>query len=279
MALYYHEVFEQSVRFGIKIRKTIFEGESEYQRLEILDSDRFGRMLVLDGLFMTSEKDEFFYHEMLIQPALCTVPKLERVLVIGGGDGGSVREILRHPSVEKVVMVEIDEFVVNSCKKYLPMIGTAWDDPRLDLRFDDGIAYVKESEDEPFDVVIVDGTDPVGPGVVLFDLEFFRGCKRMLRPHGVLAMQSESPIYFEKTFVETQHKLAEIFETVRPYFGPVPIYSGGIWSWTFASDQVDPLELNEARVAAITPDSKVYNGEVHRAAFAQPNYIRKLIAG
>lgn len=278
MALFYEETFEGSVRFGLEVQRTLFDERSDYQRVEVVETTRFGRMLVIDGLFMTSEKDEFYYHEMLVQPAMTTVADPKRVLIIGGGDGGSAREVLRHDSVETCVMIELDELVVTASKKYLPSIGTAFDDPRLDLRFDDGIAYVKNSDEALFDVVLVDGTDPVGPGEVLFDEAFFAGAKRMLAPHGVMALQSESPIYFEDAFVSTQHKLEKLFETVAPYFGAVPIYSGGIWSWTYCSDEREPLVMDEARAQAIAETSKYYNIDVHRGAFAQPNTIRAAIA-
>lgn len=278
MALYYDEVFEDSVRFGVKVERTLHVEQSPYQKVEVFETTRFGRMLAIDGLFMTSEKDEFYYHEMLVQPAMCMVAKPKDVLIIGGGDGGSAREVLRHPDVERCVLIEIDEAVVRASKEWLPTIGRAWDDPRLDTRFADGVAFVKESEGAAFDVVLVDGSDPVGPAEVLFTEEFFRGCQRLLKPGGAVALQSESPVYFRDTFVETQKKLSKIFKTVRPYFGPVPIYSGGIWSWTLCSDTVDPLEPVEARVEAMTEGSQIYNADIHRAVFAVPNYLRRAIA-
>jgi len=278
MALYYDEVFEDSVRFGVKVERTLHSEQSRFQKVEVLETTRFGRMLVIDGLFMTSEKDEFFYHELLVQPAMCTVAKPKDVLIIGGGDGGSAREVLRHQDVERCVLIEIDEAVVRASKEWLPTIGSAWDDPRLDTRFDDGVAFVTGSEGAAFDVILVDGSDPVGPAEVLFSEEFFHGCQRLLKPGGALALQSESPVYFRDTFVETQKKLGGIFQTVRPYFGPVPIYSGGVWSWTLCADSVDPLTPVDARVEAMTGGSQIYNADIHRAVFALPNYLRRAIA-
>jgi len=275
MALYYDEVFEDSVRFGVKVKETLHSEQSEFQKVEVIDTTRFGRMLVIDGIFMTSERDEFFYHEMLVQPAMCTVAEPKSVLIIGGGDGGSAREVLRHAEVERCLMIEIDEAVVRVSKEWLPTIGRAWNDPRLEVRFANGVAFVKESESRAFDVILVDGSDPVGPAEVLFSKEFFEGCRRLLKPGGVLALQSESPIYFRDTFDQTQRRLMDAFEVVRPYFGPVPTYSAGIWSWTFCSDSVDPLKPLDARVEAMTTDSKLYNGDIHRAAFALPNYLRR----
>jgi len=278
MALYYDEVFEESVRFGVKVERTLHATQSRFQKIEVLETTRFGRMLVIDGLFMTSEKDEFFYHELLVQPALCSVADPKRILIIGGGDGGTAREVLRHSGVERCLLIEIDEEVVRASKEWLPMIGTAWSDPRLDVRFDDGVAFVKESDEESFDAIFVDGSDPVGPAEVLFTDAFFEGAKRMLKPGGALVMQSESPVYFLDTFLDTQKKLSKLFSQVRPYFGPVPIYSAGIWSWTFCSDSVDPLRPDWARVEAMTKGSQIYNADIHRGAFAMPNYLRRALA-
>jgi len=277
MGLWYEETFDDQIRLGLRVKETLFAGQSPYQRVEVLDTARFGRVLVLDNVFMTSEYDEFLYHELLVHPALTTAPRINRVLVIGGGDGGTVREVLRHPEVHTCVMIELDRMVVEVSKEHLPSIGTAWDDPRLEVRFIDGIEYVKESDDEKFDVVLLDGTDPVGPGAVLFDETFYAGCKRMLAPDGVMALQSESPLLMMDIFVETQHKLRRLFSEVHPYMGPVPLYATGTWSWTWCSDTGEPLRALPERQAPVVEGSKAYNEEIHRAAFALPNYVRRAL--
>lgn len=277
MPLWYQETF-QGTRLGLETTGTLYSGRSEFQKIEIFETKAYGRALALDDVFMTSVKDEFFYHENLTHPALLTAKDPKRVLVIGGGDGGTVREVLRHPGVETCVMIEIDQGVVEACKEYLPTIGTAWDDPRLDLRFADGIDYVKNSDEEAYDVVLLDGTDPVGPGEVLFAQEFFAACKRMLKGGGVLAMQSETPILMRDVFFETQAKLRDLFAEVHPYFGPVPLYASGIWSWTWASDRPGHLDIDHERAAAIIDGCRYYNADIHRASFAQPNYIRRGLA-
>lgn len=279
MALWYDEIFEDEVRFGLRVKETLYSGRSEYQHIEVLDTEALGRTLTLDGIFMTSEGDEHYYHEMLVHPAMNTAPRRRRVLVLGGGDGGTVREILRHPDVEEVVMVEIDEQVVQVCKEHLPTIGTAWDDPRLELRFEDAIEYVTAKDVDPFDVVFLDGTDPVGPGVVLYEESFYAGCKRVLAKDGVFALQSESPFLFEKTFLEVQHNLRKLFSKVRPYFGPVPIYASGTWSWTWASDAGDPTALDEARARELAPQLEYYNADVHRGSFALPSRLQRALGG
>jgi spermidine synthase len=277
VGLWYDETFDDHTRLGLRVKETLFSGESPYQKVEVIDTVGFGRVLIIDNVFMTSEYDEFLYHEMLVHPPLTTAPDIERVLVIGGGDGGTVREVLRHPDVKECVMIEIDPMVVNASKEYLPSIGTAWNDPRLDVRFIDGIEYVKRSEDPEYDVVLLDGTDPVGPGAVLFDQAFYEGCKRMLAPDGVMALQSASPLLMMDVFVETQHKLRGMFAEVHPYMGPVPLYGTGTWSWTWCSDTGEPLRAIQERQAEIVEGSKAYNEEVHRAVFALPNYVKRAL--
>lgn len=277
MGLWYDETFEGHTRFGLRVKETLFSGRSQYQKVEVIDTQGFGRVLVVDDVFMTSEHDEFLYHEMLVHPALTTAPRIDRVLVIGGGDGGTAREVLRHSDVERCVMIELDEMVVEVSKRLLTGIGTAWDDPRLDVRFIDGIDYVKSSGDPVYDVIILDGTDPVGPGAVLFDERFYEGCKRMLAEDGVLALQSESPLLMMDVFVETQHKLRKLFSEVHPYLGPVPLYGAGTWSWTWCSDTGEPLRPIKDRQDAVVEGCKAYNADLHQAAFALPNYLKRAL--
>lgn len=277
MGHWYDETFDGHTRLGLRVEKTLFSGQSRFQKVEVIETVGFGRVLVIDNVFMTSEYDEFLYHEMLTQPALTTAPRIERVLVIGGGDGGTVREVLRHADVKQCVMIEIDQLVVETSKKYLPGIGTAWEDPRLEVRFINGIEYVKKSDDPAYDVILLDGTDPIGPGAILFDESFYRGCKRMLTDDGVMALQSESPLLMMDTFLETQRKLRKLFAEVHPYLGPVPLYGTGTWSWTWCSDTGEPLRPFPERQQAVAAASKAYNPELHQAAFALPNYIKRAL--
>ena len=277
MTLWYQETF-QGTRLSLEVTKTLFSGQSEFQKVDIFETKEYGRAMAIDDVFMTSERDEFFYHEMLTHPALVSAKDPKRVLVIGGGDGGTVREVLRHPGVEHCTMIEIDELVVTACKEHLPSIGTAWNDPRLDVRFIDGIDYVKNSDDEKYDVVLLDGTDPIGPGEILFDIEFFRGCKRMMKEDGVLALQSETPVLLEGIFFETQKKLRSLWSDVHPYFAGVPLYPSGSWSWTWCSDGGSPKDVDTARQTAITEGCKYYNEEIHIGCFAQPSYVRRGLA-
>jgi spermidine synthase len=277
MTLWFYEVFEDNAQFGLKVTEHLYHAQSPYQTIDIMRTDRYGKVLALDGLYQTSIEDEFFYHEMLIHPALTTAAQIERVLVIGGGDGGSIREILSYPEVKRVTMVEIDGMVIDACKRHMSEICQVWQDPRLDLRVGDGIAYVEKYTGEPYDVIIVDGSDPVGPAEGLFTLQFYRNCKKNLNQGGVLAVQSESPQLMTPSFQRVLTTLQQVFSRVRPYFAPVPLYPGGGWSYTYATEEIDPLRLIEPRVERAEKHCRYYNREIHRGAFAVPNNLKSLL--
>ncbi|QQR89899.1 MAG: polyamine aminopropyltransferase [Myxococcales bacterium] len=278
MSEWFDEVYQDNLRLGLRVLKHVYHSQSKFQTIDIVDTEMYGRALALDGCFMTSDKEEFFYHESLVHPVLCSAPCIEKVLIIGGGDGGTSREVLRYAEVQNVRLVEIDGEVVEACKEHMPHIGgSAWQDPRLDLRIEDGVAYVKQEQSGIYDIILLDSTDPIGPGVGLFNREFYAECKRLLKPHGVLALQSESPVMMPKGFASIQHNLRAVFPKVFPYFGPVPIYNTGIWSWTYASAEATPHETNAARVNMIVPGCRYYNEAVHRGMFAVPNYVKGLL--
>lgn len=274
MALWFTETFNDNVRFSLKVTRTLHVSQSRFQTIEMFETPGMGKTLVLDGILQTSEGDEFCYHEMIAHPALCTAAATERVLVIGGGDGGTAREVLRHPGVGTCVMVEIDPEVIAVCKEHIPHFG-AWDDPRLELIVGDGIKYTRDAPADSFDVVLLDGSDPVGPSEGLFNREFYASVKRCLKPGGVFALQSETPMLMPKLFAQIQASLAEHFPIVRPYFGPVLIYGASQWSWTFASDSADPMAIVEDRAAAIEDTCRWYNRDIHRGAFAVPSDLAR----
>lgn len=277
MASWCEESFSKGVRLSLETTNTLFSEQSPYQLVEVFDTRPYGRTLMIDGVFMTSEKDECFYHEMLVHPAMVSGEHApQQVLIVGGGDGGTLREVLSYPSVQNATLVEIDEVVVRAAKAHLPSLGaTAWQDPRLDLRIANGIDFVAQAADASFDRIFIDGTDPAGPGEVLFDTTFFRHCQRVLKPQGVLALQTESPVLLEEAFFAIQTRLREVFAQVRPYFGPVPIYGAGTWSWTWNSAAGDPLCLAPERRAHAERRCHYYNGAVHQAAFALPNFVAR----
>ncbi len=269
-----------SLRFTGEV---FFDVQSPFQRVRILESTKYGKMLALDDMVMTTINDEFHYHEMISHPALFTHGNAKNILVIGGGDGGTVREILRHEGVEKVTMVEIDGEVIKACKEHLPQIAAAFDNPKLDLKVDDGIAYIKNAAPQSFDIIIVDGSDPVGPAEGLFSVEFYTNCFNALKEGGILVAQGESPKFNEKAFAELNHTLQDIFgkENAPVSLFYVPTYPTGMWSFQYGiKGGIAPKAItNEAAIDAFV-DAKglrYYNSDIHKASFATPNFVKTLI--
>jgi spermidine synthase len=259
----------------------IAEQQSPFQRVTIIESERYGKGLLLDGCWMTAERQERHYHEALVHPALCGAERIERVLVIGGGDGGTARECLRHAGVQHLDMVEIDGLVVEWSQQHLPGIGgTAWSDPRFHLTVGDGIAWVREAEAASYDVVIVDGSDPAGPAEGLFNRAFFEHCRRILRPGGVFATQSESPEAFREVHLATVRLLREVFGHADPLYGWVPMYPSGWWSWTFAA--VDGPRYRDAqpeRAADVAAGCEIWSPRWQSGAFeAVPAFVERALA-
>ncbi len=270
------------VRYGLAGR-VIAEQQSPYQRVTIIDSERYGKGLLLDGCWMTAERQERHYHEAIVHPALCGAAAIERVLVIGGGDGGTARECLRHPGVRQLDLVEIDGLVVSWSQQYLPSIGgSAWSDPRCQLTVGDGIAWVRAAAAASYDVVIVDGSDPAGPAEGLFNRAFFEDCRRILRPGGVFATQSESPEAFRQVHLDTVRLLRDVFGYADPLYGWVPMYPSGWWSWTFAAtDGRRYLAPQPERAAAVAAGCEIWSPRWQRGGFeAVPAFVeRALLAG
>lgn len=279
MGHWVYETHDGKFRYGYWVEEVLYSGRSGFQKIDVVQTAFFGRMLLLDDLVMTTEKDEFIYHDMISHIPLLAHPDPRRVLVIGGGDGGTVREVLKHPSVEEVVLCEIDGEVIEVSKRFLPTISGALDDPRVTVEVADGAAYIANHPNS-FDAILVDSTDPFGPGAQLFNAEFYTRVKEALRPGGVVANQSESPVSQQPEVTETNTLLNQVFPIVRPYTACVPTYPGGQWTWTFSSSDREPLaelERDDHRAAAIEAEARYYNRSVHRAAFALPNYVRALI--
>lgn len=265
--------------------EVFYDVQSPFQRVRILESPKYGKLLTLDDMFMTTEKDEFHYHEMISHPAMFTHGNVKDVLVIGGGDGGTVREVLRHDSVEKVTMVEIDGEVIKACKEHLPSIASAFDHPKLNLIVGDGIAYAKESAKESYDIIIVDGSDPVGPAEGLFSVEFYKNCYDALKPGGILIAQGESPKFNEFAFAELNATLRQIFGTenaaVSLFY--VPTYPSGMWSFQYGmKGAVQPKTIDKATEIDAFVEAKglkYYNSDIHKASFALPNFVKTLLNG
>ena len=269
------EVHEEHARFGLRGR-VLFDQQSPFQRVTIVQTEAMGRGLLLDGLWMCTEADEVCYHEMLVHPAMTCAPKIGHVVIIGGGDGGTAREVLRYPQVERVTMIEIDALVTQACQEHIPEMG-AWQDPRLTLHHIDGVEWIESAEPGSVDVLLVDGVDPVGPGEVLYSEAFYRACARALGPKGVFVAQSESPRVQQQTHLNVVRRLEQVFAHVHPYYRFVPVYPGAAWSWTFASAEVSPSQVDPQRLAHVEPQLEIYNEAIHAGAFALPNYIKRAL--
>ncbi len=271
--------YHNNVRYGMK-GKILVKAKSAYQEITIIQSYEYGMALLLDGCWMTAEKQEKYYHECLVHPALCSALEIKNVLVIGGGDGGTIRQCLMHNEVESLDMVEIDSLVVELSKKYLKDIsGKSWSDPRLNLQIRDGVSWVKEASDKTYDVILVDGSDPQGPAEGLFNKSFFQNCKRILKPGGIFATQSESPVAFPKIHIETVKLLRDVFPFADPMYGWVPMYPSGFWSWTFASESKPYyLEPIKRRAKEIYKECDIWSEDFQKAGFKMmPRFIAQEI--
>jgi len=279
--LWIEEKFEDFMGLRLKVEKTLFSGKSPFQTVDVVETKGHGKMLLNDGLIMVTERDEFIYHDMITHVPLFVHPNPKNVLVIGGGDGGTAREVIRHPSVEKCVMVEIDKMVVDACVEHIPQTSSMLTDPRIELIIGDGVKYIEDAVNsgQKFDVILVDSTDPIGPAQPLFGHEFYENIYKALSEDGLVVSQGESPFYqttMQKKLVQILH---DTFPIVSLYNFNNMTYPGGLWSFTFGSKKFHPLsDFNEAKVAESGLEFAYYNKEIHRGAFALPNFQRKNIA-
>lgn len=274
MELWYTE--KQTPNYGItaKIKETLYTATTPFQELAVIDTVEFGRMLVLDGMVQTTIRDEFVYHEMIAHPALTAHPNPKKVAVIGGGDGGVIREVLKHPSVETAVLVEIDEEVIRASQKYLPEIAGALQDPRVEILVTDGIQHIRDTKDE-YDVILVDSTEPVGAAVGLFSESFYANIYEALTADGILVAQTESPLFNQQLIQASFAGIQKSFPITRLYVASVFTYPSGLWSFTMGSKKVCPLEIEREDIPAL--DTKYYNRAVHYGAFQLPNFVKELV--
>ncbi|SEF55076.1 spermidine synthase [Caloramator fervidus] len=274
MEMWLKEMQIEGAAMTYKVKETLVRKKTQYQDLAIVDTEIFGRMLVLDGIVQTTVKDEFVYHEMITHIPLFTHPNPKKVLVVGGGDGGAIREILKHKSVEKAVLCEIDGDVIEECKKYLPEISCALDDPRCEIFVGDGIQYVKEHKNE-FDVIIVDSTDPFSIAEGLFGGNFYKDIYNALTEDGIFVAQTETPFYLPETVKKVFNDARNIFPITKLFMAAIPTYPGGYWSFTIGSKKYDPTEVDITKIPDL--DTKYYTPEIHKACFVLPKYIQELI--
>jgi spermidine synthase len=264
----------------IKVKEVLYHDKTEHQDLIVFESEAWGRVLALDGVVQTTTGDEFVYHEMLVHTPILAHGKARDVLIVGGGDGGCLREAIRHPGVQRVTQVEIDAGVIEFCKKYLPTLSDgAFEHEKARVVIADGAKYAAET-DERYDVVIVDSTDPQGPGAVLFTEAFYRDCRRMLKPGGVMVTQCGNPSVHpdELEFTQARQRAAG-FADVTYYFAAVPTYVGGSMALGWASDEpalrgIGAAELERRGVPA---DLRYYTPEIHEAAFAHPAWMKRRV--
>lgn len=279
MELWYTENHTDNVRFSIKIDKPLYSSQSEFQRIDVFESKEFGRFFTLDGLMMVTEKDEFIYHDMIVHVPMATNPNIKKVLVIGAGDGGTVRELTRYSTIEQIDMVEIDKAVVEVCMEFIPQTACKLNDERVKLFFEDGLRFVRTKQNE-YDLIIVDSTDPFGPGEGLFTREFYGNCFNALKEGGILVNQHESPYYdnYASSMKRAHKRIEEFFPICRVYQAHIPTYPSGHWLFGFASKKYDPLCINADAWNALGLKTKYYNTDLHTGCFALPNYVKELLA-
>jgi spermidine synthase len=279
MELWLTENQTKNLALSVRVKETLFTGRSDFQEVVVVDTEQFGRMLALDGVFQTSVTDEFIYHDMIVHVPMFTHPDPKRVLIIGGGDGGSAREVLRHSSIEEVKMVEIDGMVVEACKKHLPENSVVLRDPqkypKFELLIKDGLKYMQQAEGY-YDVIIVDCSDPIGPGEGLFNLSFFKDVHKALKPDGLFVQQTDSPFYHQKLIKRLHADLATLFPITRLYLAHIPTYPGGMHCFTMGSKKHDPLNVPAERI----PDNfacRYHNKEIQKSAFVLPNFVKDFL--
>lgn len=274
MEVWFTEKQTPHLAISLRVNKVLCSEQTPFQKLAILDTVEFGRMLTLDNVIQTTVKDEFVYHEMITHVGLNTHPNPRQVLVIGGGDGGSIREVVKHRQVEKVRMVEIDGRVIEAAKEFLPELSCGYADPRVEIMVDDGIKHVKDHQDA-YDMIVVDSTDPVGPAEGLFNEAFYQNVHGALKEDGLFVAQTESPFFNRKLIKDIHLVLRGIFPIVHLYMVYIPTYPGGMWTFTIGSKRHDPVKAALDGLGDF--NNKYYSPAVHRSAFVLPPFVEELV--
>lgn len=275
MELWYSEFQTPNLRLSARVKETLYMGKSDFQEIAVLDTFEFGRMLALDGVFQTSVWDEFIYHEMITHVPMFVHPNPRSVLIIGGGDGGAAREALRHPGVETVEMVEIDGAVVEVCKRFLPEISAVLisGHDKFRLKIGDGIDHMAQATDK-YDVIVVDCSDPIGPGEGLFTGKFYADCYKALKADGLFVQQTESPFYHQPLLKRLRKDIEALFPITRTYLAQIPLYPGGTHCFTIGSKRHDPLAVDTVRLPALA--TRYWNKDLQKSSFALPNFMLEL---
>lgn len=279
MELWFSERHTPNVKMSIRVEGQLYSGQSDFQRIDVFESKEFGRFLTLDGYMMLTEKDEFIYHEMITHVPMAVHPRVEKVLVIGAGDGGVIRELATYASIKGIDLVEIDPLVIEVCRKYLPKTSHRLDDPRVKIYYEDGLKFIR-SRENIYDIIIVDSTDPFGPGEGLFTKEFYGNCFKALTHDGIMVNQHESPFYAEDANAcQRAHKrIVESFPISRVYQAHIPTYPSGHWLFGFASKKYHPAkDLNATYWSMLGIKTRYYTPRLHVGAFALPAYVEELL--
>lgn len=279
MELWYTDQHTKNVRFSMKVEEQIASCTSEYQRIDILKTSEFGKVLVLDGELMITQKDEFIYHEMITHVPMAVHPGVKDVLVIGAGDGGTIRELTKYSEIERIDMVEIDKTVTDMCKDYFQETSCKLGDPRVHMYFEESLRFVRMRKDE-YDLIIVDCADPYGPAEGLFTREFYGNCFKALHEDGILINQHESPYYSEhsRTVQKAHNHIKQVFPYSTVYQCHIPSYPSGHWLFGFASKRYDPIkDLNECKWNQLGIRTRYYNTDLHIGSFYLPTYVKELL--
>nr|VFK32257.1 MAG: spermidine synthase [Candidatus Kentron sp. MB]VFK35231.1 MAG: spermidine synthase [Candidatus Kentron sp. MB]VFK77209.1 MAG: spermidine synthase [Candidatus Kentron sp. MB] len=274
--MWFTELNKEGAGLTLKVKRVIHSSVSDFQRIDVLETEEFGKALVLYGSIMITEKDEFTYHEMISHVPLSVHPAPSRVLIIGGGDGGALREALRHQPVQTVQVVEIDAQVVQVCKRFFPGMTTGFDNPRAQLIYDDGARFIANTR-EQFDLVISDSSDPLGPAEVLFKQSFYQNVHDRLAQDGIFVAQTESPLFHADNVRNIYKNLRAVFPIVKMYLAHIPTYPSALWSFAFCSKRYHPLRDFRPETADGITGLHYYNADIHHGAFALPNYVKALL--
>lgn len=277
--LWFTENYCPDARFSMRVERQVYSAKSRFQQIDVYDTPAFGRVLVLDGCLMLTEKDEFIYHEMIVHPAMAVKPDIKSVLVIGGGDGGCIRELTKYSTIERIDLCEIDREVIKVSREFLPQTALRMDDIRVELHIADGLKFVRQQKDA-YDLIIVDSTDPFGPGEGLFTREFYGNCLSALTEDGILVNQHESPYYPGDALAcqRAHRQLHAVFGKAWVYQAHIPTYPSGHWLFGFASKSGrDPRELDGEAWDALGIKTRYYNTELHKGSFALPNYVKEML--
>ncbi len=266
MDYWFCEMHTQNVKLCFRIREELIHVKSKYQDIQVFDTYEYGKMLVIDGTVQLTERDEYIYHEIIAHVPMVTHPNPQKILIIGGGDGGVAREVLKH-NPKDVDVVDIDEEVVKICRRYLPQVAKSYDDPRVNLHIQDGVKFIRENRN--YDVIIVDSTDPVGPAEALFREDFYRSLKNALNLNGVLSQQCGTPIYHPEELCNSYKILKGVFKFVKIYLAYIPTYPSGMWSFIIASDE--PI----IRRREVKFQTRYYSESIYDSAMVLPNFVKE----